>query len=125
MNARQRRQFLRRSRRLARAIPEMPILLFLASLDAWGTTFVYQDEGEPMPKNCVFRAMPQREKTPTALGRARMELLIDAGWVDGCVCGCRGDFDLTARGRVRLASLLKNEIERECAPARSVGASRL
>jgi hypothetical protein len=36
---------------------------------------------------------------PDRLLLAKMDGLIRRGLVDGCTCGCRGDFVLTAKGR--------------------------
>jgi predicted transcriptional regulator len=38
------------------------------------------------------------DETPVKLARAKMGMLIRRGLVDGCTCGCRGDFELTAKG---------------------------
>lgn len=51
--------------------------------------------------NSVGTAMP--EGTPEKLQLAVMQNLIRKGLVDGCCCGCRGDFTLTERGRAALA----------------------
>lgn len=47
--------------------------------------------------NSVANAMPRG--TPANLQLAKMQSLIDRGLVDGCTCGCRGDFELTDKGR--------------------------
>ncbi len=39
---------------------------------------------------------------PPNLVRAKIERLIDRGLVDGCACGCRGDFTVTEKGRALL-----------------------
>ena len=78
----------------AKDIPERPILQFLQARN-WehpmrpGCIFVGFD-------NSVFNAMP--EGTPEKVGRAKMNALIRKGLVDGCTCGCRGDFELTGEG---------------------------
>ncbi|HCI3133238.1 TPA: hypothetical protein NOV55_005408 [Klebsiella pneumoniae] len=46
--------------------------------------------------NSVNTSMP--EGTPEKLQYAVMRNLISKGLVDGCCCGCRGDFVLTAKG---------------------------
>lgn len=45
--------------------------------------------GRPVPKRAV-------------LGKMRM--LIRRGLVDGCPCGCRGDFEITPKGQAWLAA---------------------
>lgn len=46
--------------------------------------------------NSINTSMP--EGTPGKLQYAVMRNLISKGLVDGCCCGCRGDFVLTAKG---------------------------
>ena len=48
----------------------------------------------------VLLAMP--EGTPINLARAKMRSLIRRGLVDGCACGCRGDFELIDKRRAAL-----------------------
>lgn len=80
-------------------IPDEPILRFLDGphvgwyVPGWATW----QGGDPLPPNSVLRAMPPG--TPEKLARAKMARLIDRGWVDGCSCGCRGDYRLTEPGR--------------------------
>jgi hypothetical protein len=76
-------------------IPDTPVLQFLASLDTWGTWFA----GLP---NSVQQAMPA--EVPGKLVHSKMRALIRRQLVDGCVCGCRGDFELTQKGRDYLAA---------------------
>lgn len=72
-------------------IPDIPILEFLAKLDRWCNWF------EPEQyENSVRRAMPA--DVPEKLSLAKMRQLIKRGLVEGCPCGCRGDFELTPRG---------------------------
>ena len=44
----------------------------------------------------VYYSMP--EKTPRKLALAKMKNLHKRGLVGGCVCGCRGDFEITDKG---------------------------
>ena len=72
-------------------VPDFPILQFLAGLDrlaTWG-------DGYAMPT--VRDAMP--EGVPDKIQLAKMRMLIRRGLVDGCDCGCRGDFRITDKGR--------------------------
>ena len=39
------------------------------------------------------------EALPDKLLRAKMGMLIRRGLVDGCNCGCRGDYEMTDKGR--------------------------
>ena len=79
----------------AKDIPEIPILEFLQARK-WshpvrpGCMFKGFD-------NSVFNAMP--DGTPEKVGRAKMDALIRRELVSGCTCGCRGDFEVTDKGR--------------------------
>lgn len=42
------------------------------------------------------------EQFPSAVVTAKAAALIRRGLLDGCVCGCRGDFELTDKGRAFL-----------------------
>ena len=50
----------------------------------------------------VAQAMPSG--TPSKLVLAKMRQLIKRGLVDGCGCGCRGDFEITAKGEAFLSA---------------------
>lgn len=90
-------------------IPIEPILWFLenlpyhpgSNLKMSGTWF--WDE-TCKPENSVARAMP--EGTPEKLVLAKMRNLIRRGFVSGCDCGCRGNFEITQKG---LSYLLNSE----------------
>lgn len=72
-------------------IPDRPILTFLAAQKGWATW----GTGYSMPT--VQDAM--LVGTPEKLQRAKMKQLIERGLVDGCDCGCRGDYEITRAGR--------------------------
>jgi hypothetical protein len=76
-------------------IPAIPILQFLASHDGRWCNWYFGDERD------VHRAMPAG--IPDKLVLAKMQTLHRRGLVDGCFCGCRGDFELTEKGRDLLA----------------------
>ena len=82
-------------------IPDLPILRFLYDLGRWGTILADNE-------NSVQLAMPVG--VPEKLARAKMGGLIRRGLVDGCVCGCRGDFELTDRGLQAVRQYLQTEI---------------
>lgn len=69
-------------------IPDLPILRFLSE---HGRCVRYAG----YPKS-VTNAMP--DEIPERLALAKMATLIRRGLVDGCVCGCRGDFEITRKG---------------------------
>ena len=54
-------------------------------------------EGKNPSERCVLNAMPTG--TPLKIALAKMGILISRGIVNGCACGCRGDFVLTVKGR--------------------------
>jgi len=90
-------------------IPDQPILDFIAMVQR-GETFWYPTEaqrrayGERVahsaatwfwsddfkPENSVVRAMP--EGTPPKLALSKMKAMVRKGQIEGCACGCRGDF---------------------------------
>ena len=72
-------------------IPERPILEFLAKLDRWAT------HGNARSMPTVQDAMP--EGTPIKLQLSKMRALKKRGLVQGCYCGCRGDWEITDAGR--------------------------
>jgi len=78
-------------------IPDKPILFFLAGLHRWATHWT--GDGISMPS--VADAMPPG--TPEKLRLAKMGQLIKRNLVSGCTCGCRGDFEITAKGRELLS----------------------
>ena len=79
-------------------IPDKPILEFLAkNPTAWHNWYFGNDKD-------VHLAMPN--KVPDKVVLAKMRKLIRRGLVDGCPCGCRGDFVITKKG---LAEIGKEE----------------
>lgn len=81
-------------------IEDRPILEFLRSIEGdrpgWG--IIYEAGGSAW----VGLAMPPG--VPLKLRLAKMGMLIRRGLVDGCCCGCRGDFVLTEKGRKYLGT---------------------
>lgn len=77
-------------------IPDEPILRHIGAHDGkWCMRWRASTPGIDWP--CILDAMPA--DTPEKLVLAKMRRLIERGLVDGCPCGCRGDFVLTAKGR--------------------------
>ncbi len=86
----------KRSALQCKDIPDLPILEFLHRHHGrWATWFGNQYD------NSVTHAMPSW--IPEKLALAKMKVLIRRGLVDGCDCGCRGDFVLTEKGEKELA----------------------
>jgi hypothetical protein len=82
----------------AKDVPDRPVLEFLASLNGeWANWYSI---GHP---RSVRNAMSP--DTPEKVVLAKMRQLKKRGLVDGCGCGCRGDFVLTGRGRQFLDGL--------------------
>lgn len=78
----------------AKDISDIPVLKFLTSdvlKNRMGACIF------PGFDNSVQNAMP--EWANEKLAAAKMKALMRRGLVDGCLCGCRGDFTLTAKGR--------------------------
>lgn len=105
-------------------IPDLPILEFLARLARGEIASSFESQCEESvngivtwysPRGALWEgcnhgvphAMPQGIETPTKLVKAKMDNLIRRGLVDGCTCGCRGDFELTDKGRQYLAEQAK------------------
>ena len=78
----------------AKHVPDDPVLVFIAE----HATATYS---EPIYDNSVLHAMPAG--TPLKVALAKMNALIQRGWVDGCGCGCMGSFTLTDTGKRRKA----------------------
>lgn len=75
-------------------IPDEPILKWLSENSSENRWTTYGN-GLIMPT--VQDAMPKG--TPVKLQLAKMKQLIKRKLVDGCGCGCRGDFYLTDKGK--------------------------
>lgn len=73
-------------------IPDEPILRYIGAQDG---KWCMRWRMESFPT--VLDAFPPN--VPTKLMLAKMGRLMERGLVDGCTCGCRGDFVLTAKGR--------------------------
>jgi len=78
-------------------IPTRPILEFLAKRGGIGC--VWWELSYPSFARSVRTVMPP---VPDNLALAKMRQLMRKGLVSGCGCGCRGDFELTEKGRIRL-----------------------
>lgn len=84
---------MKRGNLQARDIPDAPILAFLADLPpyengqrrTWATWYRESNAA-------VQHAMPAG--TPDKLALAKMRSMIRRGLIQGCPCGCRGDFRL-------------------------------
>jgi hypothetical protein len=80
-------------------IPTLPILKYVAEHGGIGCTWF-----DPETWNRTVRhAMPPG--IPEKLILAKMRNLISKGLVDGCSCGCRGDFEITEKGQARILQI--------------------
>lgn len=77
-------------------IPTQPILEHIEIHGGIGCSWNIGD------KRDVRNAMPNGFNLPPKLVHAKMRQLINNDLVDGCCCGCRGDFELLPRGRQQM-----------------------
>jgi len=82
-------------------IPDLPILEFIQGLNKPAI----MSSGY---ENSVERSMP--EWTPPKVQLAKMHMLSRRGLINGCTCGCRGDFELTEKG-IQFLLNKKSELE--------------
>jgi len=88
-------------------IPDRPILEFIEPWTNRGRwCFLFSDENQF--ETSVSNAMPSG--LPYKLMLAKMRQLMRRGLVSGCGCGCRGDFEITDKGREWLARLRGGEL---------------
>lgn len=80
-------------------IPDIPILEFLklhrGRYCTWGVGYSMPTVADAMPGGTIEK-----------LQRAKMSQLIKRKLVDGCDCGCRGDYEITQKGLAYLESHL-------------------
>ncbi len=82
----------------AKHLDEVSILQFLAPLGVWATHWAPRDWNAPdehMPR--VARAVPR--ETPEKVLRSKLGAMARRGLIDGCDCGCRGDWRILDAGR--------------------------
>lgn len=85
-------------------IDDRPILEFLAARQ--GHWCFRWDLGGSSEYN-VTTVMPPN--VPEKLALAKMKRLIDRGLVNGCTCGCRGDFEITEKGLQAINTTSNND----------------
>lgn len=85
-------------------IDERPILEFLLKRyeEHLGWASCFGDEFE----NSVTHAMPK--DIPFKVVVRKMAKMIAKGLVDGCGCGCRGDYEITQKGKDSLNEIKGN-----------------
>jgi hypothetical protein len=73
-------------------IPTLPILKFLLShYPNWCNRYFKDD------RDVVLHAIPKN--VPERLAFVKMKNLIIKGYIEGCYCGCRGDYVIKDKGR--------------------------
>ncbi len=77
-------------------IPDQPILEFVRTKDRGIGVGWHDLELREWYTPTVRDAMPPN--LPDKLVLAKMGMLMRRGLVDGCTCGCRGDFSITDKG---------------------------
>ena len=90
-------------RKQCKDIPDEPILRLLAE------TWYYEAYGEQHVRRWKYfwdlNKLPCFAGCDERLIRAKLATLIRRRLADGCVCGCRGDFEITDKGRAYLEQL--------------------
>ena len=80
----------------AKHVNKLHILNFLYHMKGrWACIFKAEGTEEELD-NSVWNAIPS--DVPYKVGLAAMRQLIKNGFVEGCGCGCRGDFEITEKG---------------------------
>lgn len=78
-------------------ISDKAVLEYLAQFQSQWTGLWYgYFKGKDDTVNDVYYSMP--EGTPEKVALAKMKALYKRGFVGGCTCGCRGDFEITDKG---------------------------
>lgn len=83
----------------AKDIPDVAILEIVARK----TSTRMPDSSHDYPFATMFDVEPHFSDWPWKVVHAKVRALIRRGLLDGCDCGCRGDWSLTEKGRVFLA----------------------
>jgi len=56
---------------------------------------------------CVWDLETPYSELPDNLFRAKMGKLINKGYLTGCNCGCRGDYEITDKGKALIMEAIK------------------
>jgi len=123
-----------------RNIPSLPILEFLGKLERGEIKATYESQEEDAvdgivtwfpswgvvwagAKQSVQHAMPAEVRGNEKRVRRKMQSLKDQGLITGCCCGCRGDFELTDKGRSLLVQRKPSTLAQQVADAKAESAS--
>jgi len=77
-------------------IPTRPILEYVRDHGGIGCTWFSEISSERTVRKVISPNVPDK------LVRAKMNNLIYKGLIDGCPCGCRGDYEITDKGLERI-----------------------
>ena len=86
-------------------IPDRPILEFLEKQNGRWATIGGGGRWMPDLLDAMPSSMPSRARDRDKLARAKMGMLIRRGLAKGCICGCRGDYEITHKGLALLAEM--------------------
>ena len=78
-------------------IPTIPILKFVEKHDGIGCNWFHFGGDMGPNERSAQHTMP--DNLPDNLVLAKMRMLIKKGYLDGCPCGCRGDYEITEKGK--------------------------
>lgn len=84
----------------AKEINEKPLLEFAAKHGGIGC-YLNEETHTGYPRNIGEAA----KGFPIKVIRAKLAALIRRGLMTGCTCGCRGDYDITDKGRQYLSNI--------------------
>tara|TARA_R110002020_G_scaffold343085_1_gene557444 strand:+ start:277 stop:573 length:297 start_codon:yes stop_codon:yes gene_type:complete len=82
-------------------IPEIPILKHLSIHGGIGCSLFGFACEECINDKSLFHAMPLVKDYNLAL--AKIKQMVKKDMISGCCCGCRGDFELTEKGKLKLS----------------------
>jgi hypothetical protein len=82
-------------------ISDKAVLEYLAQFQGewtslWNGHFKENPRSDGHIVNDVYYSMPVG--TPPKVALAKMKRLYNRGFIGGCTCGCRGDFEITDKG---------------------------
>jgi hypothetical protein len=84
-------------------IDDLAILVHISYQNPWANLFELAGvmwENSPTAVACKgSQDYSELKVLPYNLVKAKMRRLLKRGLVDGCACGCRGDFTLTEKGK--------------------------
>lgn len=86
----------------AKHVPEAPILRALANSEGWMTHWYGTSEAMSDPAWSLPAAEPELRAFPERVLLAKLAAMKRRDLIDGCECGCRGDWVILDKGRETL-----------------------